>query len=304
MIPSTTAVYPGLPGAPARRVRALRDLVFWWSMAMLALAGTLIIALIALFLIKEAAPFLARGGFLRFVTDPGWWPRDGSFNMLPMVLASLCLAGGALALAAPFGIAFAITTTLRDPPVVGALLRGLVEASAAVPTVIYGLWGLTTLVPLIGRMAPPGASLLAGIMVLAIMVFPTITMLVQATLKAVPAEFAQAASALGVARSQTILHVVLPAARRGILSALVLGVTRAIGETMVVLMVCGNIVQVPQSLFEPVRALTANIALEMPFAMGDHRASLFVAGLLLLVVVACMVAVAEWVRARDPAAAW
>lgn len=304
MIESTTIFRRRPTRAPGRRAQALRDLVFWWSMASLALAGTLIIALIAAFLINEAAPLLGKGGFLRFVTDPGWWPRDGAFNMLPMVLASLCLAAGALALAAPFGIAFAITTSLRDPPVVGPLLRGLVEASAAVPTVIHGLWGLTTLVPLIGRIAAPGASLLAGIVVLAIMVFPTITLLVQATLRAVPAEFAQAARALGVSRSQTILHVVLPAARRGILSALVLGVTRAIGETMVVLMVCGNIVQVPASLFEPVRALTANIALEMPFAMGDHRASLFVAGLLLLLVVACMVAVAEWIRAREGTVAW
>lgn len=281
-----------------RRARALHDLIFWSSMGVLAAAGTLIVVLIAAFLFGEGLPLIARDGLLRFLTDSGWWPRDGSFNMLPMVLASLFLTIGALALATPFSLAFAVYTTFRGPPEFVSALRVLVEASAAVPTVVYGLWGVTSIVPIVNMFAPPGASLLAGIAVVALMIFPTITMLAQAALQAVPLGYVQAASALGVSQSQTILRVVLPAARHGILSAMVLGAARAIGETMVVLMVCGNIVQIPTSLFQPVRTLTANIALEMPYAMGDHRASLFVVGLLTLLLVSCMVAVGEWVGAR------
>lgn len=291
---------PPMPAPPLRQApaRALPDLLFWAGMAVLALAATLIVGLIALFLLGEALPLIARDGFARFLRDPGWWPRDGSFNMAPMVVASLLLTLGALALATPFSLAFAVHTTLRSPPAVARLLRALVQASAAIPTVVIGLWGITAIVPLVNLVAPPGASLLAGIVVVALMIFPTITMLVQAALQAVPPGYAQAASALGVPPAQTLLHVVLPAARHGIVSAMVLGAARAIGETMVVLMVCGNIVQVPTSLFQPVRTLTANIALEMPYAMGDHRASLFVAGLLMLMLVSGMVAAAEWVAAR------
>lgn len=270
-------------------------------MGLLAATGALIIVLIALFLMTEGLSLIAKDGPLRFVTDVGWWPREGSFNMLPMVLASLFLTVGALALATPFCLAVATYTTFRAAPALASALRMLVEASAAVPTVVYGLWGVTSIVPMISKLAPPGASLLAGIVVVAVMIFPTMTMLAQAALRTVPLGYMQAATALGVSQSQTLLRVVLPAARHGILSAMVLGAARAIGETMVVLMVCGNIVQVPTSLFEPVRTLTANIALEMPYAMGDHRASLFVVGLLTLLLVGCMVAVGEWVGTRGRA---
>lgn len=285
-----------------RRPRRLHDLLFWSSMCLLAASGALIVVLIAVFLLAESQALIAKDGLLRFVTDAGWWPRDGSFNMLPMVLASLFLTMGALALATPFSLAVATCTTFLGAPHWVTPLRMLVEASAAVPTVVYGLWGVTSIVPLINALAPPGASLLAGIVVVALMIFPTITLLAQAALRAVPPGYVQASTALGVSRSQTLLRVVLPAARPGIFSAMVLGAARAIGETMVVLMVCGNIVQVPTSVFQPVRTLTANIALEMPYAMGDHRASLFVVGLLTLLLVTCMVVAGEWVGVRGRAA--
>ena len=133
----------------------------------------------------------------------------------------------------------------------------------------------------------------------ALMIIPTITVLTQSALQTVPQAYIQGAAALGVSNSQILLRVVIPSASQGIFSAMVLGAARAIGETMVVLMVCGNIVQVPTSLFEPVRALTANIALEMPYAMGDHRASLFVAGLVMLLLVSALVALGEWAGMRQ-----
>lgn len=268
-------------------------------MASLAVAGTLIVALVAIFLLQESIPMLRDKGVAGFLLDPGWWPRDGSFNMAPMVVASLLLTLGALVLATPLGLALAIQLTFLEPRSLVKPLLALLEASAAVPTVIYGLWGITVVVPIINAFAPPGASLLAGIIVVAIMIFPTITLLSREALRAVPASYAQAAYGLGISAPQTILRIVLPSARPGILSAMVLGAARAIGETMVVLMVCGNIVQVPDSVFAPVRTLTANIALEMPYAMGDHRASLFVAGLLMFLLVCGLVVLADGISGRS-----
>lgn len=278
---------------------ALRGWAFWSAMTMLALLGAAIVFLIVAFLLGEALPLISKGGFTRFFTDEGWWPRDASFNMTPMVVASLYLTVGALLVATPLSLAISLVTTFKAPTGLARLMRNLVELSAAVPTVVYGLWGVSAIVPIINLWSPPGASLLAGVLVVALMIIPTITVLTQSALQTVPVAYVKGAAALGVSENQTLLRIVVPAARQGIFSAMVLGAARAIGETMVVLMVCGNIVQVPTSLFEPVRALTANIALEMPYAMGDHRASLFVAGLLMLLLVSVLVAAGEWVGRRQ-----
>ncbi|MGY6518375.1 MAG: phosphate ABC transporter permease subunit PstC [Lysobacteraceae bacterium] len=282
---------------PRRGGRA-GDLVFWWVCGLMAVAGALVVLLIAGFLVGETLPLVAGGGLSRFLTDPGWWPREGSFNVLPMVVASLCLTAGALLVATPLALAYAIVLRFHAPPAVAVTMNAVVEAGAAVPTVIYGLWGLTVLVPVIGAFGPTGATLLTGILVLALMVFPTLSLLARAALDEVPDAYVHAATALAAGRSRVVLGVVVPAARHGILSAMVLAAARAIGETMVVLMVCGNIVQLPDSLLAPVRALTANIALEMPYAVGDHRAALFATGLVMLVLVTTLVAFSEWAGSR------
>lgn len=273
--------------------------LFWPTLSLLALMAALVIFLIVAFLLREASPLFAQGGIARFFTDDGWWPLEASFNMTPMLLASLYLTMGALFVATPLGVAIALVTTFKAPARLAQLLRNLVELSAAIPTVVYGLWGVTSIVPILNMWSPPGASLLAGILVVALMIIPTITILTQSALQTVPQAYIQGSAALGVSSSQTLLRVVIPASSQGIFSAMVLGAARAIGETMVVLMVCGNIVQVPTSLFDPVRTLTANIALEMPYAMGDHRASLFVAGLVMLLLVSALVALGEWAGMRQ-----
>ena len=149
------------------------------------------------------------------------------------------------------------------------------------------------LVPLNARIKPPGASLLAGIIILGLMIFPTITLMADAAIVSVAGEYRQGAAALGLARWVTLRRVILPAARAGIVAGVFLAIARAIGETMAVLMVCGNVVKTPTGLFEPMRALTANIALEMAYAMDDHRAALFVSGLVLIVMVITLVFAAE-----------
>jgi phosphate transport system permease protein len=264
-----------------------------WALRVLAAVAGAIVVLITVFLVLEAAPALRSVGPARFFADPSWNPTQHLYNLTPMLWGTLFAAGGAVAVATPLGVLSAIFCRYYAPPLVAREYRRLVALLAGIPSVVYGLWGLVVLVPLIGRVQPPGASLLAGIAILTIMILPTIALTADASFANVPQQYVQGAAALGLPRWATVRGVVLPAAKSGLFTAVILGTGRAIGETMAVLMVCGNIVQTPDSLFSPVRTLTANIALEMAYATGDHRSALFVTGLLLTIMIVALVAAAE-----------
>lgn len=255
---------------------------------LLLLAGlvcTAILLLIVLFLSREAWPVLANGGWRAFVADNGWYPLEGLFGLLSMLAASLAVMLGAIALAGPVGLCCAICLQFYSPSALRTSFRLLLSLLAGMPSVVLGLWGLTVLVPLVAQWQPPGASLLAAILVLALMIVPTMALAGAAALSSVPADLISGAAALGMGVRSRILHVAVPAARRGILSGALLSMARALGETMVLLMVAGNVVQYPHGLLVPVRALTANIALEMAYATDLHRAGLFASGLLLTLLV-------------------
>ncbi|MHC0061391.1 phosphate ABC transporter permease subunit PstC [Nostoc sp. UIC 10890] len=275
------------------------DIVLLWILRLLALITSIIVALITGFLLLEALPILRQVGWLRFVSDRSWHPAEGLYNLMPMLWGSLLVTLGSVLLAAPLGIGSAIFCQYYAPPLVGGFYRQLIELLAGIPSVVYGFWGLVVLVPLIGKLQPPGASLLAGIAILTLMILPTIALTAQASFSEVPTEYLQGAAALGISRWATIRSVVLTAAKSGIFTGLILGTGRAIGETMAVLMVCGNVVQIPTSLFDPLRTLTANIALEMAYATGNHRSALFVSGLLLMVAIAALVGVAEVISRKN-----
>ncbi|MEA5568004.1 phosphate ABC transporter permease subunit PstC [Anabaena sp. UHCC 0399] len=275
------------------------DIVLLWILRLLGLITGIIVVLITTFLLLEALPILRQVGWLRFASDPSWHPVQEFYNLMPMLWGSLLVTIGAVLFAAPLGIGSAIFCQYYAPPLIGGLYRQLIELLAGIPSVVYGFWGLVVLVPLIGKFQPPGTSLLAGIAILTLMILPTIALTAEASFSEVPTEYLQGAAALGISRWATISRVVLPAAKSGLLTGLILGTGRAIGETMAVLMVCGNVVQTPTSLFDPVRTLTANIALEMAYATGNHRSALFFSGLLLMVAIAILVAIAEAMSRRN-----
>jgi len=275
------------------------DIVLLWILRLLALIVGIIVVFITAFLLLEALPILRQVGWLRFVSDRSWHPVQGLYNLMPMLWGSLLVTFGSVLLAAPLGIGSAIFCQYYAPPLVAGFYRQLIELLAGIPSVVYGFWGLVVLVPLIAKLQPPGASLLAGIAILTLMILPTIALTAQASFSEVPTEYLQGAAALGISRWATIRSVVLVAAKSGIFTGLILGTGRAIGETMAVLMVCGNVVKTPTSLFDPIRTLTANIALEMAYATGNHRSALFVSGLLLMVAIAILVAVAEGISRRN-----
>lgn len=281
---------------------AARDRLLVLALRGAALLAGAIAILILLFLVRESGDALRHVGLARFLGDPSWHPAarasEGTFGLVPMLVGTLLAMAGSVALATPLGILSAAFCRFWAPPSLARLHRRMIELLAGIPSVVYGFWGLVVLVPLLRRIAPPGPSLLAGTLILAVMILPTIALAADAALEAVPRSTLAAAAALGLSRWGTLRGVALPAARSGLLTGVILETGRAIGETMAILMVCGNIVQIPRGLFEPVRTLTANIALEMAYALGDHRSALFVSGLFLMAMIVLLVGAAELVRAR------
>jgi len=271
--------------------RVDKQLVIGLRLCALLVAG--LVLLVFLFLVSESWPVLNHISSSRFLTDNSWHPAQGFYNITPMLSATLLSTFGALLLATPLGIASALFSRYYALEFVAVWYRRLIELLAGIPSVVYGFWGLTTLAPLIASIHPPGVSLLTAILILALMVLPTIALTVDAALISVPDDYHKGSVALGLSRWSMIKGVVLPAARSGIATSIMLGTGRAIGETMAVLMVAGNVVQHPHSLFDPVRTLTANIALEMAYAVGDHRAALFVSGLALMLMVILLISLAE-----------
>lgn len=269
-------------------------LLLWLLRGVAAIAGAIVL-LIVVFLVMEALPVLPHVGVARFFTDPSWHPAEGFYNLTPMLWGTLFAMVGSVLIATPLGILSAAFCHYYAPPSVARPYRRLIELLAGIPSVVYGFWGLVVLVPLIGAIRPPGPSLLAGIVILTIMILPTIALMADASLANVPEQYLCGAAALGLPRWATIRGVVFPAAKSGLFTGVILETGRAIGETMAILMVCGNVVQTPHSLFDPMRTLTANIALEMAYALGDHRAALFVSGLVLMGMIAALVGAADWI---------
>lgn len=250
-----------------------------------AMLAALVMLLILFFLVDESWPVLSKLSIVRFIDDASWHPLEGAYNLMPMLSGTVLTSVGALLLTIPLSLASALFIVFYAPIHLATLYKRLIELLSGIPSVVFGFWGLMTLVPLINQWNPPGASLLAAILVLTMMILPTVTLTAYTALAAVPEELLRNAAALGLSRWGMIKGVALPAAKTGIAAGIILAAARALGETMAVLMVAGNVVQYPETLFDPVRTLAANIALETAYAMGDHRAVLFVSGLLLMLLV-------------------
>jgi phosphate transport system permease protein len=279
------------------------DRALLWGLRGIAATSGVVLLLIAGFLWSESIPALRQLGLARFFSDPSWHPADveaPTFDLRPAMMGTLLTAGGAIVLAGPLGILAAVFSRFYAPPVVGMIFRRIVELLAGIPSVVYGLWGLTVLVPAIADIKLPGTSLLAGMLILAVMILPTMVLLVDAAFQNVPREYFQAAAALGLSRWGTFAGVVFPITWPAMLTAALLSLARALGETMAVLMVSGNVVQFPSSVFDPIRTLTANMALEMGYALGIHRSALFVSGLLLTALVLGLVILSECLSSERP----
>ncbi|MFZ4395379.1 MAG: phosphate ABC transporter permease subunit PstC [Kiritimatiellia bacterium] len=242
--------------------------------------------LIAVFILKEGLPFILQYGPWKFLSSTDWNPQSGSFGIAPMIVASLGITAGAMLIGAPLGVAGAIFLSEFVPRPVMRVIKPTIELLAGIPSVVYGFIGVMVLAPLIrNNLGGPGLSALAAAVILGIMVLPTIISISVDAIGAVPNSFREGALALGATRWQAVRMVVLKAARSGIIASIILAMGRAVGETMAVIMVAGNTIRMPHHALEPVRTLTANIAIEMSAATGLHRQALFATGVVLFVVI-------------------
>ncbi len=274
----------------------LVDRVVKYVLLLCAFISVFIVFLIALFTLRESLPAFREFGLQTFLLGRVWRPGEDQYGILSMVFGSILVTIGAIALGVPISIGCALFLAEIAPDSVRAVVRPAIELLAGIPSVVYGLFGMVVIVPLVRQLQVPGNSgfgILAASIVLAVMILPTITNIAEDAIRAVPREYREGALALGSTRWQTLTKVVLPAARSGIIAAIILGIGRALGETMAMIMVIGNSVVFPSPLNDnPVtlflrqaRTLTGNIAVEIGYATGLHESSLFATGVVLFVLI-------------------
>ncbi len=246
----------------------------------------LAVALICVFLFASGIPAIGEIGPIEFLTGTVWRPASDTYGIFPMILGSIYATAGALVIGVPVGLLCAVYLSRFASPRVKRILTPGVELLAGIPSVIYGFFGLVVLVPLVRRtFTVQGMSLLAASIILGIMILPTIITVARNALDAVPDSYYEGALALGADHERSVFRVLVPAAGSGIMAGVVLGVGRAIGETMAVVMIAGNQVQIPDSLLDGVRTLTTNIVMEMGYAADLHREALIATAVVLFVFV-------------------
>ncbi|WP_352419220.1 phosphate ABC transporter permease subunit PstC [Proteiniborus sp.] len=247
-----------------------------------ALFAVLSVAIITIYIFAKGIPAIITIGLGDFVLGTVWKPMQDIFGIFPMIIGSILATIGAIVIGVPIGVLTAVFLAEIAPRRIAKIVQPAVELLAGIPSVVYGFFGLVVIVPMISNyLGGPGNSLLAVNIMLGIMILPTIVNISVTSIRAVPSEYKEASLGIGASHIQTIFKVILPAARSGILTGIVLGIGRAIGETMAVILVAGNTPAVPGSILAPIRTLTANIAMEMSYAFGLHQDALFATGVIL-----------------------
>ena len=251
-----------------------------------ALSSIIAVLLICIFLFANGLPSITKIGWSEFLLGRDWSPANipPSFGIFPMIIGSIYVTALAILFGCPIGIFTAVFMARFSPKIIYKLLKPAISLMAGIPSIIYGFFGMVTLVPLIRvYFGGNGNSILTASLLLAIMILPTVITISESALRAVPDNYYEGALALGASHERSVFYVVLPAAKSGVLAAVVLGVGRAIGETMAVIMVAGNQAQIPGGILQGVRTLTANIVLEMGYAAELHREALIATGMVLFV---------------------
>ena len=270
----------GLKGMIARRREGLMRGVF----AVAACVSILCVVLICVFLFANAIPAIQEIGLFSFVSGTTWRPGNDIYGILPMILGSIYVTAGALVVGVPIALLTSIFLARFCPKRLLRPLTAAVNLLAGIPSVVYGFFGLTVLVPLVREhLGGNGNSMLTASLLLGMMILPTIIGVALSSIRAVPESYYEGSLALGASHERSVFFVVFPAAKSGVMAGVILGVGRAIGETMAVIMVAGNQPRMPQGILEGVRTLTTNIVMEMSYATGLHREALIATAAVLFV---------------------
>ncbi len=249
-----------------------------------ACASVVLVMMICGFLFVKGLPTMAEIGVGNFLLGTKWKPGIDVYGILPMILGSVYVTAGALIIGVPIGILTAIFMAYFCPEKIYGVLKPAVELLAGIPSVVYGFFGLVVLVPFVrDNLGGTGLSMLTASMLLGMMILPTIISVAEAALRAVPKSYYEGALALGADHTRSVFSIIVPAAKSGIFASIVLGIGRAIGETMAVIMVAGNQARIPQGLLEGVRTMTANIVIEMGYAADLHRDALIATAVVLFI---------------------
>ena len=245
------------------------------------------VLLICFFLFANGIPAMGEIGLFKFLSGVNWKPGNNIYGILPMILGSIYVTAGALVIGVPIGLLTAVFLARFCPKGIYRIVKPAVSLMAGIPSVVYGFFGMCVIVPMIRPLAEKfqgdSYSMLTASILLGLMILPTIVEVTESSLRAVPDSYYEASLALGATHERSVYCAVFPAAKSGIMAGIVLGVGRAIGETMAVIMIAGNQPRVPDSIFDGVRTLTANIVIEMGYASGLHRQALIATGVVLFV---------------------
>jgi phosphate ABC transporter, permease protein pstC len=265
--------------------RDVRETVMKYVFLISALISVLSIILIFYFIFSGGLPFILRQGVWEFLTGTNWRPTASQpeFGILPMIVGSLIVTGGAILIGVPIGVLTAVYMVFYCPKAYYRYAKSAINLMAAIPSIVYGFFALQIFVPFFRIMGRSGMNMVTASLLLGIMILPTIIGLSESAIRNVPKSYYQGAIGLGTTHERAILTVVVPAAKNGILSAIILGIGRAIGETMAVILVAGNQPRIPTELNQGVRTLTTNIVMEMAYATGQHREALIATAVVLSV---------------------
>jgi phosphate transport system permease protein len=268
------------------RVKVTKERWIKGLFSVFAFSSLFFLLLIFAFILFEGIPLFQKMGIGHIITGTKWAPTKGHFGIMPMIISSFLITIGALIVGGPLGLSCAIFLSEYAGKRTRLVLKPSLELLAGIPSVVYGFLGVVYIVPAIREiLGGPGFSLLAGSIILGVMILPTIVSISFDAVRSVPDAYREGSYAMGATKWQTIHRIVIPSAKSGILAGFILGMGRAIGETMAVIMVAGNALKIPSSILDPVRTLTSNIALELAYATGDHRLGLFSTGVVLLIII-------------------
>lgn len=260
------------------------------------------VVLICVFLFANGIPAIGKIGVFKFLLGTKWKPGNDIYGILPMILGSLYVTAGAIIIGVPIGLLTAVFLAKFCPKGLHRILKPATELMAGVPSVVYGFFGLVVLVPLVQNIfGVAGNTMLTASVLLGIMILPTIIGVSESAIRAVPDSYYEGSLALGASHERSVFFATLPAARSGILAGVVLGIGRAIGETMAVVMVAGNKARMPQGLLDGVRTMTANIVMEMGYATDLHREALIATAVVLFVFILMINVTFSLLRRKDRA---
>ena len=249
-----------------------------------ACVSILCVAMICVFLFANGIPAIGKIGVLNFLTGEKWKPGNNLFGILPMILCSIYVTAGAVIIGVPIGILTAVFMSKFCPKPVYKVVKPAIDLLAGIPSVVYGFFGMVVIVPVVSQLfGGSGKSMLTASILLGIMILPTIIGVSESAINAVPSSYDEGSLALGASHERSVFFATLPAAKSGILAGVILGVGRAIGETMAVIMVAGNQARMPKGILQGVRTMTANIVLEMGYATDLHREALIATAVVLFV---------------------